>query len=101
MKVVSPPGLAPDLGPSQSAVLLFHHGNLLKLAVQAGAAPAVSTLTEWRVCCFSSGPEIQNDKFRWWLVSVMLRSLILFRDALIYLSYPALKFSIFHLGFTI
>ena len=30
----------------------------LKLAVPTGAAPAVSTLTGWRVCCFSSGPEI-------------------------------------------
>ena len=32
-----------------------------------------------------------NDKFRWWLVPELHRALILFREALICLSYPALE----------
>lgn len=82
------------------------------MAVPTGAAPAVSTLTGWRVCCFSSEPfekwlsRRDSHPIRrlrkttcfcyttgkiWGPVPGTLRSLAGFSGALICLSYPAMR----------
>jgi hypothetical protein len=57
LKIVEPDGNAPSLAGCKPAVQSSTLRSLWKLAVETGAAPAVSSLTRRRVCCYSSRPK--------------------------------------------
>jgi hypothetical protein len=56
-EMVEPDGNAPSLAGCKPAVQSSTLRSLWKLAVETGAALAVSSLTRRRVCCYSSRPK--------------------------------------------
>lgn len=110
--MVSPPGLAPDLSPSQSDVLLLHYGDVGSCERERVDGTLVTPTTlehplafaptneNWRpmpvmlrrdLIDNQAGCYYLNRAKKWWLVSAMLRPLVGFNDALICLSYPTIQ----------